>query len=124
MTSAGDEGQRKPGLSGLTLRRRFGPLGRRLPKGPFCLDDPSKYPPAAGFGLTRDSAAGSLPTDLAFALVSVSGSGVTALPRWGALATPVSNFLSGKGRAVLPPSLLSMVHRGGDDFHIVAIGMP
>jgi hypothetical protein len=47
--------------------------------------------------LTRHSAAGSVPTDLAFALGSFSGSGVTAVPRCSALAAPASNVLSGKG---------------------------
>ena len=110
MTSTGDEGQGKAGAASLALRRKHGPLGKGPPKGPFCLDDPSKHLPAAGFGLTRDSAAGSVPTDLAFALGSVSGAGVAAVPCCCALAAPVSNFLSGNGGALLPPSLLSMVH--------------
>ena len=82
---------------------RGGPLPRRavpavaIPGGwtlPGVASFPTSYPvlPAAGFGLTRDSAAGSVPTDLAFALGSVSGSGVTAVPRWSARAAPASNF--------------------------------
>ena len=97
MTSTGDEGQGKAGAASLALRRKHGPLGKGTPKGPFCLDDPSKHLPPAGFGLTRHSAAGSVPTDLAFALGSFSGSGVTAVPRCSALAAPASNVLSGKG---------------------------
>jgi hypothetical protein len=53
VTSARDERQRKAGASGLTVRGKYGLWGKGspTPKGSFCLDDPSKHAPAAGFGL-------------------------------------------------------------------------